>query len=135
MALAESGALTQSGQAMVTRRVLGDVVEQGADGRAHLRLRAEPDAELIVAARPLHEHDEELRDLARERRPVVGLDQRQREVDARGPARRREHHVKPPGTSSVSIGPATSPIDVSTPIRTPELETTASPSSDAMRTR
>jgi hypothetical protein len=44
-------------------------------------------------------------------------------------------HVKPPGTSSVSIGPSTSSIELSTPIRTPELETTSSPSSDAMRTR
>lgn len=72
---------------MIARRVFGDVVEQGAHRRAHLRLRAEPDAELILASRALHEHDEELCHLAGQRWAMVGLDERQREVDARRPAR------------------------------------------------
>src|SRR2546429_6644964 len=63
------------------RLQLGDRGRRGALG-------TELGAELRLAAGALHEHDQPPRGLVCERRAVVGLHQREEQVDARGHARR-----------------------------------------------
>ena len=89
VALAHARARGERGDRQVGVEVVGHPRLQLAQRRAVGRLRGELGAELGLAAGALDEDDEPAGDIERDPRAEVLLDEREREVHARGDARRR----------------------------------------------